>query len=193
MNFITLTYDSTHFYLVSIVGGWLMVDTGWAGTLPKLLNAVRQKDIGIKEIRYLVVTHFHPDHCGLVEDLKDFGATLIVHQRQVPFVAEAKRFFKPEQRFRPILPAGNLVVSTAESRTLLAKEGIIGELVPTPGHSADSVSLIIDGCCAFTGDLPPAGITSPQAVPVVEESWRRIGGHKVKRVYPAHGTAHDHA
>ena len=80
MNLLTLTYDSTHFYLTGVTRGWIMVDTGWAGTLPKLLSLLKQKDIDAGAIRYLVITHFHPDHCGLAQDLKDRGATLLVHE-----------------------------------------------------------------------------------------------------------------
>ena len=108
----------------------------------------------------------------------------------MPFVAEASRFFKPEHHFRPIEPTGNLVLSSAESRTLLAKAGLTGEIIPTPGHSADSVSLILDGRCAFVGDLPPAGVTDQDRAPVVQASWERIRRFNVEMVYPAHGTAH---
>lgn len=70
MNIVTLSYDST--------------DIGWAGTLPKLLHLLKQRQINPKEIKYLVVTHFHPDHAGLAQDLKGLGATLVVHACQVP-------------------------------------------------------------------------------------------------------------
>lgn len=47
-----------------------------------------------------------------------------------------------------------MVVSSVESRIFLENEGISGEIIQTPGHSDDSISLVIDECCAFTGDLP---------------------------------------
>ncbi|MGE5553726.1 MAG: MBL fold metallo-hydrolase [Betaproteobacteria bacterium] len=189
MSPVVLTYDSTNYYLIRLADGWLMGDTGWAGTLPTLLHLLKRKDIDAREIRYLVITHFHPDHCGLAQDLKDCGATLVVHECQVPFTSEAQRFFKPHHNFRPIETAGNLVVTSPESRVVLAREGIAGEVIATPGHTADSVSLIIDARCAFTGDLPRAAMVDAVKTPEVQESWRRIRSFKVEKVYPAHGTA----
>ncbi len=41
------------------------------------------------------------------------------------------------------------------SRAFLARIGILGEIISTPGHSDDSVTLILDQGVAFTGDLTP--------------------------------------
>ena len=54
---------------------------------------------------------------------------------------------------------GNVTITFAESRALLEQIGIRGEIVPTPGHSADSVSLLLDDGSAFTGDLTPLPYT----------------------------------
>lgn len=40
------------------------------------------------------------------------------------------------------------------SRALLKGIGIEGELIPTPGHSDDSISLVTDEGHGLTGDLP---------------------------------------
>lgn len=47
----------------------------------------------------------------------------------------------------------NLVITCAESRAQLAQIGIPGEIVHTPGHSDDSVSLLLDDGSIFTGNL----------------------------------------
>ena len=79
----------------------------------------------------------------------------------------------------------NVVISFAESRHVLKGIGIEGEILPTPGHSPDSVSLLLDDGSAFTGDLGPAflgGDTDPVAA-----SWRLLAERGMLRVYPAHG------
>lgn len=189
MNVITQTYDSTNYYLVQASSGWLMIDNGWAGTLPKLLALLKQRGISPKEIKHLVVTHFHPDHAGLVEDLKDYGAKLVVHDCQVPFMGQMKPYFKPNQNFREIQAHGNIIVTSAESRPLLQSIGIAGEVLPTPGHSDDSVSVILDEGAAFTGDLPPASAVDPESNPKVKDSWVLLQNHGVQRVYPGHGNS----
>src|SRR5260370_1294944 len=65
---------------------------------------------------------------------------------------------KPAVRFVDITLHDNVTASFAESRALLARLGIGGEIVPTPGHSDDSVSLVLDDGSAFTGDLTPPGL-----------------------------------
>jgi glyoxylase-like metal-dependent hydrolase (beta-lactamase superfamily II) len=187
MNIIHLTYDSTNYYLMQMSTGWIMVDTGWAGTLSKLLHLLKQKDIPTAAIYYLIITHFHPDHAGLVEDLKDHGAKLLLHEHQLPALAKLTQYFKPQHGFRPIQGQNDIVVSSEESRALLLKAGVKGGLVPTPGHSDDSISLVIDDCCAFTGDLQHPTAVSEEKRSIVEVSWQTLRQYGVQRIYPGHG------
>lgn len=189
MNVINLSYDSTNYYLIQSNSGWIMIDTGWPGTLSKYLNLLKQKNINLNEIKYLIVTHFHPDHAGLVQDIKNFGASLILHNIQVPYLDELRIFFsrKPQYPFKDIDANNNIVVSSVESRLFLQKIGIKGEIISTPGHSNDSVSLVIDGCCAFTGDLPGLMFVDLESNPEVNESWKLIQNYRVKTIYPGHG------
>src|ERR1700750_1571586 len=48
----------------------LLVDTGWAAESRDARRiAAAAKDAGIKQIDYLLLTHFHPDHDGGVVEL----------------------------------------------------------------------------------------------------------------------------
>lgn len=189
MNVMNLTYDSINYYLVQSNSGWIMIDTGWPGTLSKLLALLKQNNVRIDEIKYLIITHFHPDHAGLVQEIKDFGAALVLHECQVDYIGELKAFFhrKPKYKFKDIDSKNNIVVSSAESRLFLEKIGIKGGLIQTLGHSDDSISLVIDECCAFTGDLPGFFMFDEESKPELKESWAKIKEHQVKTIYPAHG------
>jgi glyoxylase-like metal-dependent hydrolase (beta-lactamase superfamily II) len=165
-----------------------MIDAGWPDTFPQLMNLLKQQNIKIGDIKYLLVTHYHPDHAGLAQNLKDMGVKLIVHEIQTDFVDKLNVFFKDKTKFdyKHITRENNIVISSAESIKLLRKLGIQGEIIKTPGHSDDSVSLIIDKCCAFTGDLPEFSLMEAYNDEVLKESWRLIQGHNVKKIYPAH-------
>jgi endoribonuclease LACTB2 len=77
-------------------------------------------------------------------------------------------------------------VRPGESRALLARLGIAGEMVSTPGHSEDSVCLVLDGGVAFSGDLAnPAMIVDESDLSA--RSWRTLRALNVKTVYPGHG------
>lgn len=65
MKVINLTYKSTNCYLIKSNCGWIMIDAGWPDTMPQFLKLLKQKDIHINNIKYFIVTHFHPDHAGL--------------------------------------------------------------------------------------------------------------------------------
>lgn len=67
-----------------------------------------------------------------------------------------------------------MVITFAESRSRLADVGIVGEVVPTPGHSDDSVSLVLDAGAAFTGDLTPRSMAEPENAAMIASSWQRL-------------------
>ena len=189
MEIINFTYKHVTCFILQSSCGWIMIDAGWPNSLPQLLQLLKQKDIQVSDIKYLMVTHFHPDHAGLVQNLKDLGVNLILHECQVPFVDKMNEFFKrkPIYKFKDIVAENNIVVSSAETRRLLKDVGIDGELIQTPGHSDDSISLIIDKCCAYTGDLPEFSLVEAYNDQTLVDSWNLVHGYDVEKIYPAHG------
>ncbi len=83
----------------------------------------------------------------------------------------------------------NVTMSCDESRSLLRRIGFSGEIIHTPGHSDDSVSLLLDDGSAFTGDLTPPFLAADedQAV-VLRSSWQRLRERGATRIYPGHGS-----
>src|SRR5689334_8704243 len=92
---VTLTYRSTHNFLIDLAQGKLMIDAGWPGALPALKSQLRAYDIAPQDIRYVFTTHLHPDHAGLAQEIKQFsGARLILHEKQLPHLPELEASFK---------------------------------------------------------------------------------------------------
>jgi len=183
MNIVNVGYDSTNYYVLATEKPRLLVDVGWPGTLPKLGHACKRTGINLAEIPYLLATHYHPDHAGLAQEVKGLGIKLLVIDIQIPFIPTLATYMKPENQYMPIAMGDNVVLTLAESRDFLSKLGIKGEIVSTPGHSDDSVSLVLDEGAAFTGDL-----THPMmADEVSKASWAKIRAMGAKRIYPGHG------
>lgn len=178
-------YRSTHYWVVSAGTSRVLVDIGWPGTLGMMKANLRRMGVPLREIRYALATHHHIDHAGLAEELKREGVPLLVIDVQAHAIPAMKRWTKPEDRFVDITPDGNVTIACRQSRALLADIGIAGAIVHTPGHSDDSVSLVLDGGAAFTGDLPRPEQAGDD--PVTAQSWRRLREHGAQRVYPAHG------
>ncbi len=143
-------------------------------------------DFSHTQIKYILVTHFHPDHAGLAQELKNLGAKLIVMESQANFVAPLAALIKKDVPSLEIRRDDNLLLNFADSRKFLSSLGMDGEIIPTPGHSGDHVTLILDDGSAFTGDLPPHFLVTEEQTELLA-SWDRIYQHKITRLYPSHG------
>jgi glyoxylase-like metal-dependent hydrolase (beta-lactamase superfamily II) len=146
---------------------------------------LKRMGIPLREIRYALATHYHIDHAGLAEEIKREGVSLLVVDLQASSIPVMKTWTKPQDHYVDITEQGNVTISLPESRPLLARMGFHGEILHTPGHSDDSVSLLLDDGSAFTGDLPPEAHSFDN--PTARESWRFLREEGATRVFPAHG------
>lgn len=183
-NIVNVGYNSTNYYVVEQDGTRLLVDAGWPGTLPKLLHNLGRKGVSIENISLLLITHYHPDHAGLAQDLKARGLRHLVLTPQLAHIPELRSHVKPGSGYVEINPKTSLIFTESESKGVLQSLGIRGEILSTPGHSDDSVSLVLDGGAAFTGDL-----TRLETSPLTEASWAKLRAYGATTVYPGHGPA----
>lgn len=184
---VNVGYRSTNFYVVSTGTSRLLVDLGWPGSFGTMRAMLDRKGIPLGELRYGFATHYHMDHAGLAQELKAAGVPLLVADVQVSAIPLLRKWMKPADEFVDILLHDNVVVSSAESRRTLAAIGIRGEFVHTPGHSDDSVSLVLDNGFAFTGDLTSPSMVGAEEAAVVERSWQALRDRGATTVYPGHG------
>ncbi len=112
--------------------------------------------------------------------------TLVVTPEQVDAIPAMARWTKPADRFVPITMRQTRIVPIAESRAFLATLGLDGAFVHTPGHSADSVSLVLDSGEAFTGDLTLPSMATEADAPTVQASWAALAARGVTTVYGGH-------
>lgn len=187
---ITLKYGNTNTFLIQGSRG-LLVDTDYAGTLPAFYQALKQNNIHLSTISYVLATHYHPDHMGLIGDLTRQGVRLLLMDVQKDFVHFSDHIFGRDRfSFAPINELEATVISCRESRSFLSGMGIQGEIIPTPSHSGDSVSLILDGGDCFVGDLEPfEHIAGYQENTALKRDWERIRAFRPQTIYFAHRPA----
>ena len=187
MNLLTITYHSTHYYALEIKGGKLLVDCGWPGSMAEFTAAAKRKGLDPREIKYIFVTHFHMDHAGLAQELKNLGAKLIVMESQADFIQPFNDYLKTKKVGHTALRADdNLPLKFSESRAFLHSLGLAGEIIPTPGHSPDHATLLLDDGSVFTGDLPPLFLVTEEQAEI-KASWDTIHQRRVTRLCPSHG------
>jgi glyoxylase-like metal-dependent hydrolase (beta-lactamase superfamily II) len=102
----------------------------WDGLVrfPKLRASLKRKGIALEDLGYLCVTHYHPDHAGLVQELKEKGILHIVLEQQLSAIPRLKTYMKPDSGYVDIQIQDSLHLVTAESRAWLASIGLSGEL-----------------------------------------------------------------
>ena len=186
---VNVGYRSTNYWVVSAGASRLLVDLGWPGMYPTMLANLRRMDIPLAELRCGLATHYHPDHAGHAQELKRAGMNLIVLENQLEWIPRMKEHIKPRDNYLDITLDDNTVISFAETRALLKDLGLDGEIVPTPGHSPDSVSLLLDDGSAFIGDLTHPGLVTEETADEVFASWQLLRDQGAKVVYPGHAAS----
>ena len=183
-----LTYGNTNTFFIPGSKGGLLVDTDYAGTLQALYRVLKKNDIRIKDIAYVLATHYHPDHMGLIGVLMEQGVKLLLIDVQREHVHFSDRIFERDRlSYRPVEETQAAVISCEESREFLARLGISGEIIHTPSHSEDSICLILDDGNCFAGDLEPFEyMEAYEENAPLRDDWDRILAFRPRRVFYAH-------
>ena len=79
-----LKYGNTNCYYIKGKNGSILVDTDWAGTLQAFYR--KMKELDIEKIDYLLITHYHPDHIGIAQDIIDMGTKLLLVDVQKDYI-----------------------------------------------------------------------------------------------------------
>lgn len=177
-DMIPLKYGNTNTFLIN----GLLVDTDYAGTLGAFYRAIKQRGIRVSDLKCVLATHYHPDHCGLIGELQRQGVRLVLMDVQADSIHFPDRIFQRDGiAYIPADQKEALLIPCADSRSFLQTLDIQGEIIPTPSHSGDSVSLILDSGDCFVGDLQRRAYDPGLA------DWKEIMKRHPKRIHYAHG------
>lgn len=183
-----LRYCNTNTFLIEGDHGKLLFDTGWAGMFPLFCRALGELKVSVQEISCIMISHFHPDHMGIAQEIADQGAVLLIPEVQKPFLHAADAIFAKEKgtRFVPVRDDRVRFFSIEESRAVLKELGIDGQVIHTPGHSDDGISLWLDEGDLFVGDLNPLYELELHKGTQIGESWDKLLKLRPHMVYYGH-------
>jgi glyoxylase-like metal-dependent hydrolase (beta-lactamase superfamily II) len=201
-------------YLIPGAAGYLLIDAGTRGKAPVFLKSLSRRGISPRQIRLIIITHVHHDHVGSLQTIqRHCSCPVLVHRAESKHLARGRMVLPPGTqpltrrlielarqhprlvarltRFDPVIP-DRIIDKPLDLRS----DGFKACVLPTPGHTPGSVSVVTASGLAFVGDLavnylpggrgpfmPPFG-DSPDRI---RGSWRLLLGMGVRTVFPAHG------
>ena len=186
---VKLKYGNTNTFFIRGSSGSLLVDTDYAGTLPAFYRAIKAQGIKVSDIDYIMATHYHPDHMGLIGELTKQGVRLLLLDIQKPHIHFSDGIFARDRRlaYEPFSAEEAVCIAASESRGFLKALGIGGEVIHTPSHSPDSLSLILDSGDCFVGDLEPmAYLEGYDDNEALKKDWGLVMSYNPKVIYYAH-------
>jgi len=180
-----LKYGNTNTFFVN----GLLIDTDYAGTLRAFYKEIKKNNITTADIKYVIATHYHPDHIGLIGELTELGIKHVLTENQVEYVHYSDRIFarEPQLKYKPIDESRAVIISCENSRGFLNGLDIQGEIIPTESHSADGIAVILDDGNCFVGDLEPIEfIDAYDNNHALEADWRRILSYDPTTIHYGH-------
>lgn len=143
----------------------VIVDAGTPGSGRKIYDRIAARGVDPSDISLIVLTHGHIDHFGAAAELHRLtGAPIAGHIADLgPY-----RTGRVREPYLTTGPMGRLLATRSElheqaepfephlvvdGATSLNDHGIQGRIIPTPGHTAGSISVLTDDGELVAGDL----------------------------------------
>jgi len=136
--------------------GVTLIDTGYAGSLPRIQRALAALDRTVDDVRRVICTHGHPDHAGGARALADLGIEVFIHPAdaanlEIGFTDVVRRPSRG-RIFAAMTPPLPTYTPLTDGDRLPVLGGL--EVIHTPGHTPGSVCLFApERGVLFVGDV----------------------------------------
>ena len=204
-------------WIYPVEDGWVMIDTGYENSYAFVVKKLRSLLIQPEEIRYIFLTHAHDDHAGFLEEwmTKHPHTQVIAHEKSIEGLRKGQNRFvggcstlgaflfcqlmallgNSEHRYPRLSEEHLAKITTLNAENLTQMESKLNsKILFTPGHTEDSISLLVDGNL-FCGDAAMNGIPSSHKITIwvedkvaFEKSWDEMLASGAKKIHPAHGS-----
>jgi len=167
----------TNLYLTRAGAKYLLVDTGYEYEWKVFRRKLAEAGIGLDEIGWVLLTHHHDDHSGLINNLvaEQPGVKLILSHLGREYLAVGKHFHCPgagyvnrrisrlltlkgrfdakwTHAFPPYKVRENDLLVRGDTSFQELGIPLAGRIIETPGHSPDHLSVVFDDGDCLAGD-----------------------------------------
>ncbi len=206
-NVLHMPLGITNCYLVPGSQGYIMVDGGSLRKEKEFRTRLRREGIDPELIRLIIITHAHYDHIGSLAGIKKIcNSPVLAHPLEARIMREGNIVIPPGtnlmgdiiscigKKARSLLafePVDCEIMADQEQR--LEEYGVAGKILVTPGHTAGSLSVLLDNGNAMVGDLAvnwPGRSFYPPFAEMPSEiyySWNKIMQQGAQNIFPGHG------
>lgn len=187
----------------------ILVDTGCPGDADRIVRAVERHGVALRDIAAVIHTHGHWDHCGSTAELRRRAtmpaaihvadANMLRDGRNAPLrpTGVTARLALPfvSRPFEPLTP--DILLNEGLD---LRQFGLAATIVPTPGHTAGSISVLFKTGEVIAGDLLMGGFLGGVLLPAwpryplfaddleqVRASVEKLLSFGARRFYLGHG------
>lgn len=177
-NLYLLELEFGQAYLWDDAGALTLVDTGIATSAPGIAAAIRDLGRRTRDVRRVVLTHFHEDHAGAAAEIRTWGdVTVLAHHAEAPIIRgetppPSPAFTEEERALHRALGAHRLPPAPSCPVDHELRDGDVidfaggARVIATPGHTDGSIALHLPGPrVLFTGDT--VGHVNGQVLPGV--------------------------
>ncbi|MBC73955.1 MBL fold metallo-hydrolase [Maribacter litoralis] len=194
-------------FLVNVNGKWLIIDSGHPNKGEKIVEQIKKFGLNVNQIKYLILTHGHPDHAGNAKFFQSkYGIKIIASEKENGLINNKGI----DTTLCPRGPLGYFANKTAANKPYntfetdiavkntfkLSSIGLKGTITGMSGHTDGSL-LIEIGNNLFVGDLIRGSLLN-SSKPVyhlfvcdLEENLNHINevllSQKANHWYPGHG------
>ena len=187
----------------------VMIDAGMPNKLYQFKKMLAKNKIDPARIKLIVLTHSHFDHCGSARDIRELtGAKIAIHESERECVEHEKVMIPKGVNWKgkitqPLIFTFKIPFPKFTPDILLNDEpfplteyGIDGQIIHTAGHTAGSVSVILNSGDAFVGCMAhngwpfrykPGLPIFAQDIDAIKENWKVLINRGLTFVYPGHG------
>lgn len=201
-------------YILITESGCVAIDTGYAGGFDTFKRRLLKNGLQMSDIRYVFLTHTHDDHAGFLGELLDAtNATIVLHKDAIERLKIGQNSFeggctsrksltvckilalfgKGKHLFPSVIPSGKIVIVDQEEQPFEAL-GIEAKVLLLPGHTADSIGLLLPDGTLFCGDAAMNGPGMTARHPIWLENleahrktWDAIIAGDARMLFSAHG------